>query len=53
MSVLVLFMAGLSLVMSVGFCFPGGVLFRVVSLFVSGMWVGLRRLRLWVYTFVG
>ena len=50
---LVLFMAGLSLGLSVGFCFPGVVLFRVVALFVSGMRVGLGRLRLWVNIFSG
>jgi len=49
----VLLVAGLSLGLSVGFCFLGGVLSRVVSLFVSGMEVGLGRLRLWVYIFYG
>ena len=38
-------MTGLSLGMFVGICFPGGVLFRVVSPFVSGMWIELGRLR--------
>jgi len=50
---LVLLVAGLSLGLSVGFYFPGGVLSRVVSLFVSGMWVELGRFRLWVYVFFG
>jgi len=49
----VLFVAGLSLRLTVGFCFPGGILSRVVSLSVTGKWVGLGRFRLWMYVFCG
>jgi hypothetical protein len=37
------FWAGLSLGLSVSFCFPGEVLSRVVSLFVTVKWVKLGR----------
>ena len=42
-----------SLGLTVGFCFPGGLWSRVVSLSVTGMWLGLGRLRLWMYVFCG
>ena len=48
-----LLVAGFSLELNVGFCFPGGIWSRIVSLSVTGMWDGLGRLRLWMYVFFG